>query len=385
MEEMNFCVPCLFGLEGMAARELRHFGCGNVTAENGRVFFTGGPRDLIKANLWLRTGERVLLKIGGGSAESFDELFQLAKSLPWESYIPRDGKFPVTGYCLNSTLHSVPDCQKILKKAIADRLGSAYHKEWLSESGTEYKIRFSIIRNEAELYLDTSGTALHKRGYRAQGSAAPLRETLAAGLIMLADYRGREPFRDCFCGSGTIPIEAAMIACNRAPGRGRRFAAEDWHFLKATLWNEAREEADDVVFHRAYDLKGGDIDPACVALAKENAKKAGVSELVSFEVIDASRFNGMGATGGTLVVNPPYGERLMDQRQAAELARFFGKSVREAGDWKTVVITSDGDYERNFGSRAAKKRKLYNGMIKCDAYLFDASKAKHKDTIKTTK
>lgn len=385
MADMKFCVPCLFGLEGMAARELRHLGCGNVTAENGRVFFTGGPRDLIKANLWIRTGERVLLKIGEGTVESFDELFELAKALPWETYIPGDGKFPVTGYCLNSALHSVPDCQKILKKAVASRLGSANHRQWLSENGAEYKIRFSIIRDVAELYLDTSGTALHKRGYRAQGAAAPLRETLAAGLVMLADYRGREPFRDCFCGSGTIPIEAAMIACNRAPGRGRRFAAEDWRFLGSNLWREAREEADDAVFHRAYDLKGGDIDPSCVTLAKENAKKAGVSELIRFEVADASQFNGMGAEEGTLVVNPPYGERLMDQRQAAELARLFGKSVRDAGKWKSVVITSDGDYERNFGIRASKKRKLYNGMIKCDAYVFDMTDTHKKNINKATK
>ena len=370
MNEHRFCVPCLFGLEGYAAEELRRIHCRDVTAENGRVFFSGGAGELAAASLWLRTGERILLKIGEGEARSFEELFQLAKALPWEDYIPRDGKFPVTGYCLNSGLHSVPDCQSILKKALADRLGKAYHRSWLAETGEEYKVRFSLIRDKAELYLDTSGTPLYKRGYRPVGAAAPLRETLAAGLVRLADYRGREPFRDCFCGSGTIVIEAAMAAMNRAPGLGRRFAAEKWGFVPASVWREAREAAKDAQFHRAYDLAASDIDPACVALAKENAARAGVGDLIRFETADAAAFRGMGADSGTLVVNPPYGERLMDKKEAALLAGRFGAAVRAAGDWKTVVLTSDGDYESSFGKKADKKRKLYNGMLKCDAYVF---------------
>jgi len=290
--------------------------------------------------------------------------------MPWETFIPRDGKFPVTGYSLDSALHSVPDCQKIIKKAIADRLGQKYRSSWLAETGAEYKIRFSIVHDKAELFLDTSGVALHKRGYRPVGAAAPMRETLAAGLVRFADYRGREPFRDAFCGSGTLAIEAAMIAMNRAPGLGRRFAAEEWISLDRKVWAPAREEAKDKMFHRDYDIAAADIDQSCVDLARENARRAGVGDKIRFLRADARRFDGMGAEGGTLVVNPPYGERLMDAREAAMLARDFGRAVSAAGQWKTVVITSDTDYEKNFGMRADKKRKLYNGMIRCEAYSF---------------
>lgn len=370
MSDYRFCVPCLFGLEGFAAQELRYLKCRDVTAENGRVLFSGGAEELAKASLWLRTGERILLKVGQTPAPSFDALFEGVKALPWENFIPRDGKFPVTGYSLNSALHSVPDCQSIIKKAIVDRLGQKYRATWLPETGAEYKIRFSIVRDVAELFLDTSGVALHKRGYRPVGAAAPMRETLAAGLVRFADYRGREPFRDAFCGSGTIAIEAAMIAMNRAPGMGRRFAAENWISLDRKVWEPARQEAKDKMFDRDYDIVAADIDPSCVELAKENARRAGVADKIRFLRADATHFNGMGASSGTLVVNPPYGERLMDAREAAKLAQSFGRAVREAGSWKTVVITSDADYEKNFGARADKKRKLYNGMIRCEAFMF---------------
>ncbi len=372
MTDYRFCVPCLFGLEGFVAQELRYLKCRDVQAENGRVLFSGGAEEMARANLWLRTGERVLLKVGQTPAHSFDELFEGVKALRWEDYIPRDGKFPVTGYSLNSALHSVPDCQSIIKKAIVDRLGQKYRATWLPETGAEYKIRFSIVRDVAELFLDTSGAALHKRGYRPVGAAAPLRETLAAGLIRFADYRGREPFRDAFCGSGTLAIEAAMIAMNRAPGMGRRFSAENWISLDRKVWAPARQETKDKMFDRSYDIAAGDIDPDCVELARENARRAGVSDKIRFVRADATRFDGMGADGGILVVNPPYGERLMDAREAAVLARDFGRAVQDAGQWKTVVITSDIDYEKNFGRRADKKRKLYNGMIKCEAFMFSS-------------
>lgn len=375
MTEFKFCVPCLFGLEGLAAQELRHMKCGDVQAENGRVTFSGDAAQMARVNLGLRTGERVLLKVGEVNAPTFDALFEGVKAMRWEDCIPREGKFPVTGYTLNSTLHSVPDCQSIIKKAIVDRLGTKYHSTWLPETGAEYKVRFSIIKDLAEVYLDTSGTALHKRGYRPVGAAAPMRETLAAGLIRVADYRGREPFRDPFCGSGTIAIEAAMIAMNRAPGLGRRFAAENWISLPRNVWAPAREEAKSAEFDRDYDIAAADIDPACTELARENARRAGVDKKIRFLTADATKFDGMGANHGTIVVNPPYGERLLDAKEAAELAQKFGRAVKSAGDWKTVVITSDADYEKNFGLRAEKKRKLYNGMIKCDAYVFAAPSA----------
>ena len=371
---MILTVPCLLGLEALVADEMRRLGLKNVQAENGRVHCEGTELDIARLNLNLRCGARVLMELGSFPAPDFEALFQGVLALPWENYIPRDGEFPVKGYSLNSTLHSVPACQAIVKKAAARRLGNAYGMETLPETGHRYQIQFAIVKDRASVYLDTSGEGLYKRGYRAQGVAAPLRETLAAALVLLSRYRGRDPFCDPFCGSGTIPIEAALIAKNRAPGLDRHFAAQRWKSLPSSIWTRAAEEAMDKEFHGKYDIWGGDIDPAAVALARANAVKADVEDLVRFEVADALKFH-RDAPYGRVVTNPPYGERLMLHREAEELYAGFGQAWKGMPQgWSLALLSSHTEFERTFGRQAEKKRKLYNGMIKCDLFLYPPKK-----------
>ena len=370
MNDLTFTVPTLFGLEGVAAEELRRMGMEEVRAENGRVFCKGRPEDIPRLNLRLRTGERVLIHLGTFPAKTFDELFEGTRKLPWDRFIPPTGQFPVKGFSLNSALHSVPACQSIVKKAAATRLGKAYHVETLPETGALYQIQFSIMKDVASLMLDTSGPGLHKRGYRAVGVAAPLRETLAAALVILSGYRGRDPFCDPFCGSGTIPIEAALIAKNRAPGLMRTFAAQKWDWLPSQAWLDAAGEAMDLEYDGDYDIWGGDNDPAAVALARDNAAKADVEDLVRFEVADARRFS-RNEPYGRIVTNPPYGERLMEKREAEDLYRDFGTAVRGLPTgWKVNLLSSHTEFERTFGRTAEKKRKLYKGMLKCDLFQY---------------
>ena len=367
---MILTVPCLFGLESLVADEMRRLSLRDVRAENGRVHCTGTLADIARLNINLRCGARVLMELGSFPAPDFEALFQGVASLPWEDYIPRDGEFPVKGYSLNSTLHSVPACQAIVKKASAKRLGNAYGCETLPETGSRYQIQFSIVKDVATLYLDTSGEGLYKRGYRAQNMGAPLRETLAAALVTLSRYRGKDPFCDPFCGSGTIPIEAALIAKNRAPGLDRSFSAQKWKNMPSRLWMEAADEAMDKEFHGTYDIWGGDIDPAAVELARHNASLAGVEDCIRFEVADASTFH-RDSEYGQLVTNPPYGERLLEKKEAEELYRSFGRALRDLPPkWRVLVLSSHTEFERCFGRPADKKRKLYNGMIKCDAFMY---------------
>jgi len=363
------CVPCLFGLEGLAADELRRLDMGNVRAENGRVFFNGERADIARANINLRTGERVLICIGKTDALSFDMLFEGVKAMPWERYIPIDGEFPVKGSTIGSVLHSTPDCQKIVKKAIVERLKLKYKTDWFKESGAKYQVQFSIMRDVAYLYIDTSGVGLHKRGYRTVGNAAPLRETLAAAMVKIARYRGREQVCDPFCGSGTIPIEAAMAAVNRAPGLMRSFAAQKFVWSKSGDWNDARSEAKDREYSGNYDIWGGDIDPECIEIASANAKRAGLDGVIRFEVADARSFS-REDSGGFIISNPPYGERVMERADAEKLYRQFGAAARKLPDWGLYLLSSHTEFERNFGRTADKKRKLYNGMIKCDLFMY---------------
>lgn len=366
--DLTFTVPCLFGLEGLAANELRRLDLDNVQAENGRVYFTGGFDAMATANIGLRTGERVLLRLGRFPAHSFEELFQGVLACPLEQFIPKNGVFPVKGHCLGSQLHSVPDCQAIVKKAAARRLGEAYHLGWLPEDGATYQMQFSIMKDVCELFLDTSGVALYKRGYRADAGLAPLRETLAAAIVQLTHYRGREVFIDPFCGSGTLCIEAAWIARNRAPGLTRRFAAERWDCVGESPFRAAREAAKAKEFHGEYTILGSDIDPDAIALAKANAEKAGVAQLVRFEHADA-----LARTypdGGILCANPPYGERMLEQQQARQLMHAFGRRMARLPERRMYLISSDEGFETAFGRRADKKRKLYNGMLKCNLYMY---------------
>ena len=369
-EKLELIIPTLFGLEGPCGNELRRLGLEGVRGENGRVRCVARPGDIPRVNLNLRTGERVLLAVGEYDAPDFDALFEGCRALPWEDFIPKDGAFPVKGYSLNSQLHAVPACQAILKKAVAARLGEKYGLNTLPETGALYQIQFSILHDHATLMLDTTGPGLHKRGYRAVGVAAPLRETLAAAMVLLSRYRGRDPFCDPFCGSGTIPIEAALIAKNRAPGLDRSFSAQRWRWLDSGLWLEAAGEAMDREYHGAYDIWGGDMDPKAVAIARSNAEKAGVADTVRFSVADAAAFH-REEPHGRIVTNPPYGERILEKKEAEGLYRAFGQAVRglPAG-WEVSVLSSHTEFERTFGRTADKKRKLYNGMLKCDLFSY---------------
>ena len=371
MELLELAIPTLFGLEALAAGELRRLGLAEVRAENGRVLCRGRLEDIPRVNLNLRTGERVLVVLGQFPARDFEALFEGTRALPWEDFIPREGAFPVKGHSLNSALHSVPACQAIVKKAVARRLGERYGLERLPETGPLCQVQFSLMKDTAALMLDTSGPGLHKRGYRAVGVAAPLRETLAAAMVLLSRYRGRDPFCDPFCGSGTIAIEAALIAKNRAPGLNRAFSAQKWRWLDSGLWLQSAGEAMDGEYDGAYDIWGGDIDPKAVAIARANAEKADVEDVVRFEVADAAAFR-RDAPYGRVVTNPPYGERILEKREAEELYRAFGRAVRTLPEgWRVSVLSSHTEFERTFGRPADKKRKLYNGMLKCELFQYD--------------
>lgn len=367
--EYKLCVPCLLGLEGPIADELKRLDMENVTSENGRVYFTGGAEAIARANVNLRIGERVLVELGRFNAVTFEELFQGVKAIRWEDILPHDGAFPVKGYSLNSALFSVSDCQKIIKKAIVERLKSVYGLEWFPESAETYQVQFSIMKDSVSVCLDTSGEGLHKRGYRPAHNAAPLKETMAAAMVKLSRYRGRDDFTDPFCGSGTIPIEAALIARNIAPGLNRSFAAMRWRSIPKNVWENAREEAKSREFHGEYNIVGSDIDPKAIAIARENAQRAGVADIVRFEVADATAFSRR-TERGVIVTNPPYGERIMEKQQAEELYRAFGKAWRETENWQLYLLSSHTEFERCFGKTADKKRKLYNGMIKCDLFMY---------------
>ena len=375
MREMEFCVPCLFGLEGIAGDELRRLDIENVRVENGRVLFSGDETALAKANICLRTGERVLLVLADFEAKTFEQLFQGVYRAPLEEYIPSDGVFPVKGHCLNSQLMSVPDCQAIVKKAASKRLGEKYGISWLPETGAKYQLQFSLMNDRCVLYLDTSGPGLHKRGYRAVGNDAPLRETLAAAMVTLTRYRGRDFVWDPFCGSGTIPIEAAMIARNRAPGLKRRFAAEAFPWMEETVWQQVRQEAQDREFHGKYRILGSDNDPKCISLSMANARKAGVAECIEFRDGDATKMS-LPGDSGIIICNPPYGQRMMEQQSAQRLYAALGRHLKFSDGWKKYIITSEPEFEHYFGRRADKKSKLYNGMIKCDYYMFTENKRK---------
>ena len=375
MNNLEFSVPCLFGLEGLAGDELRRLNIENVRVENGRVLFSGGAEAMAKANVCLRTGERVLLVLADFPAKTFEELFQGVYRTNLEDFIPKDGAFPVKGHCLNSQLMSVPDCQAIIKKAASKRLGEKYGVTWMPETGIKYQLQFSIMNDRVQLYLDTTGPGLHKRGYRAIGNEAPLRETLAAAMVQLTRYRGREFLWDPFCGSGTICIEAAMIAKNKAPGMYRRFMAEAYPWVPMEVWGQVREEAKSKEFNGKYRILGSDNDPKCVSLAMANAKKAGVGNIIEFRDGDATKMD-LPAQEGILICNPPYGQRMLEQQSAQRLYQAFGRHVKFADGWKKYIITSEPEFEHYFGRRADKKRKLYNGMIKCDYYMYTENKRK---------
>ena len=369
MNSYTLCAPCLFGLEGLVGDEARRLGFENVRVEDRRVFFDGDEHTLAKANLCLRMAERVMILLARFEVHSFEDLYQGVKAIELEDYIPKDGNFPVKGYSLNSQLHSVPDCQAICKKAAVDRLSSVYGITWFPETGATYQIRFSIMKDVCEIFLDTSGVSLHKRGWRAVSNDAPIHETMAAAMVNLARYRGKDFFWDPFCGSGTIVIEAALAALNRAPGLGRSFGAEKWDTIDSAVWQEERTAAMDREYRGSYEILGTDIDPATLQIAMANAKKAGVAGHIQFRQADATKIS-LPTDKGLLVCNPPYGERMGEQKDAQRLYRDLGKHLKFANGWKKYIISSEPEFEHFFGKPAAKKRKLYNGRLQCNVYMY---------------
>ena len=378
METMTFCVPCLFGLEGLVGDELRRLELSNVRVEDRRVFFEGDFAAMAKANLCCRMGERVMILLSEFDAHSFEDLFQGVKATPLERFIPKDGAFPVKGYSLNSQLHSVPDCQAIVKKAAVTRLGEKYGLGWMPETGETYQLRFSIMKDHVELFLDTSGVSLHKRGYRRNAMEAPIRETLAATIADLGRVRRDSLVEDPFCGSGTLLIEAAQKAMNIAPGLKRRFAAERYGFVPAAIWAEQRQKAlAEAKLDVGFEAFGYDIDPAAVALANANAKLAGVEKRCHFEVADVADF--AAKPEAIVLTNPPYGERMNTIEGAAKLARTLGRQMAEHPCAGLYAITADMEFESHYGKRANKRRKMYNGMIPCQLYMYyEAPKFEHK-------
>ena len=367
---IQFAAPCLFGLEAPLADELREFGAANVTAENGRVLFEGDENMLARANIRSRYAERITVVIGSFEAHTFDQLFEHTKLYHWERWIGKNDAFPVKGYSLNSDLHSVSDCQAIIKKAVVEELRSKYRVSWFDETDVTYQISFSILKNRVTLMLDTTGTGLHKRGYRPAINAAPIKETLAAALCSFARLKPYHTLYDPMCGSGTIAIEGALLANNIAPGKARNFAAEKWQQIPRKIWLTERDAAiADEKPSDEFHCFASDIDGRSVDLASGNARRAGMDRYISFSKADISDFVPR-TEKGTLIVNPPYGERLADEQKARELTRVMGKLFAPRPGWSYNIITADEDFEKVFGRRADKRRKLYNGMIKCQYYMY---------------
>lgn len=372
MRTFDLLVPCHFGLEAVLKREIYDLGYEITKVEDGRVTFEGDEEAICRANIFLRTAERVMIQVGRFKATTFEELFQGIKNLPWEEYIPEDGKFWVKkASSINSKLFSPSDIQSIAKKAMVERMKQKYHKEWFKEDGAAYPVRIFLLKDEVTVALDTSGDSLHKRGYRTMTSKAPLTETLAASLIMLTPWRKDRILVDPFCGSGTFPIEAAMIAANVAPGMNRDFTAEEWtNLIDRKLWYECVKEAEDMIDTTVkVDIQGYDIDGDVIKAARENAKRAGVEHMIHFQqraVADLSHPKKY----GFIITNPPYGERLEDKADLPELYTQIGQAYPRLDSWSMFLITSYTDTEKYIGRKADKNRKIYNGMLKTYFYQF---------------
>ena len=370
MDKINLVAPCLFGVESIAADEFRRMGFEDVVTENGRVLLSGNSNMLARANICSRFAERILINVGEFSALTFTELFDGVKSLPWENYIGRDDAFPVNGWSINSKLFSIPDCQSIIKKAIVERLKLKYNISYFAETGPEYKIRFSIMKDSVTMMIDTSGEGLHKRGYRRNSNDAPLKETLAASMCDLARIYPDTQHFDQFCGSGTILIESALMAKNIAPGLRRFFAAERFGFLDSKIWQEERTRAQDMIRPSVdFTAQGFDIDKNAVELTLANAKKAGVEKYVKASIADVRDFTPPRERCLT-ITNPPYGERLLVVKAAVELYTVMGERFIQGDGQKYFVISPHDMFEDFYGKKADKRRKLYNGMIKCQLFMY---------------
>ena len=369
LENIKLCVPCHFGLESVLSYEIKKIGGTNLKTTDGKISFDGDFSTLAKANLWIASGERVLIELGSFPARTFDELFENVRRLPLENFIDKDDAFPVKGHSLNSQLHSIPDCQKIIKKACVKRLEKVYGISYFEETGPKHQIQFSILKDTATIYLDTSGTGLHKRGYRRNSNDAPIKETLAAGIVDLARVRSNSTVVDPMCGSGTFLIESAYKALNVAPGLRRNFAAQKWNQIPDEIWQNARAEAMDLIDRQGtFAGFGFDIDDVAVELTRDNAKKAGVGSKLTIKQQDISKF--IPIENSITFCNPPYGERMLEIKDAEELYKKMGQRFAPSKENPCYIISPHEEFEKFFGKKADKKRKLYNGMIKCNLYMY---------------
>jgi putative N6-adenine-specific DNA methylase len=370
MDEYQLIATSAMGLEALVAKEVRDLGY-ECQVENGKVSFSGDKKAIARTNLWLRTADRIKLKVGEFKATSFDELFEKTKALPWENYLPEDAEFPVIGKSVKSKLFSVSDCQAIVKKAVVDRLKIAYKRTTrFEETGALFRIEVSLLKDIATITIDTSGSGLHKRGYRAGQGEAPLKETLAAALVMLTNWTPDRPFVDPFCGSGTIPIEAALIGQNIAPGFNREFVSETWNWMPEKIWDEARNEAEDLAkYDQPLDITGSDIDHRMVKIAEQNAFEAGLGDLIQFKQMQVKDFTTK-KEYGVIVGNPPYGERLGEKKAVEQMYREMGQTFAPLETWSIYMLTSHPDFEKLYGKPATKKRKLFNGFIRTDYYQY---------------
>lgn len=358
-----------FGLEAVLSSELEMLGYEDLTVENGKVTFNGDETDVAICNIWLRTADRVLLEMAQFEAKDFEELFQGTLAVNWADYIPENGVMHVTGKSVKSVLHSVPDCQSIVKKAVVEKMKKTYHVDRFSENGPMYKIEVGILKDLVTLTMDTSGPGLHKRGYRALAGEAPIKETLAAALVYLSDWDTTKILADPFCGSGTIAIEAALIGKNIAPGLKRTFVSEQWPIMNAGVWKQVREGAVKTINKKEFKILASDIDSSVLKTARENALKAGVEDLINFQTLSIERFSSS-KKNGCIICNPPYGERIGEKDKLEKLYQTFGKVYRNLNDWSCFVITSIDGFQANFGAKADKNRKLYNGRIMCYYYQY---------------
>lgn len=376
MRNVTLIATAAMGLESVVAKEVKQLGY-EAEVENGKVIFEAPVSAIPRCNLWLRTADRVRLLVGKFKAVTFDELFESVKSLPWESFIAEDGQFPVSGKSVKSKLYSVSDCQAITKKAIAERLKLKYGiASKMSETGAMYKVEVALLKDEVTLTLDTSGAGLHKRGYRVGQGEAPLKETMAAALVLLTNWKPEFPLIDPFCGSGTIPIEAALIGQNIAPGFNREFASENWGFIKNKYWQEAFEEAEDKAnYDQKLDIIGSDIDHKLIGIANDNAIEAGLGDLISWKQMQVKDLF-IRKDNGYIIGNPPYGQRLGDKETVADIYRNLGLIMRNHPSWSVYILTAYEEFEKEYGQKSTKKRKLFNGFIRTDFYQYFGNKIK---------
>ncbi|MES9762114.1 THUMP domain-containing class I SAM-dependent RNA methyltransferase [Priestia megaterium] len=371
MAKYKIIATAAMGIEALVAKEVRALGY-ECEVDNGKVIFEGDELAIARCNLWLRTADRIKVQVGQFKARTFDELFEQTKALNWGDYLPVDAQFPVSGKSVKSKLFSVSDCQSIVKKAIVDSMKKHYNKTtgWLEETGSTFKIEVALLKDVATLTIDASGAGLHKRGYRVGQGEAPLKETLAAALIMLTPWNANRPFVDVFCGSGTIAIEAALIGQNIAPGFNRDFLSEEWPWMSASIWDKAREEAEDLAnYDQVLDIAGHDIDHRMVKVAEQNAFEAGLGDLIQFKQMQVRDFT-TPKEYGIIIGNPPYGERLSDRPSVEKMYAEMGQAFSKLDTWSIYMLTSHEQFEQYYGKKATKKRKLFNGFIKTDYYQY---------------